>query len=134
MKNKLFLIINIIFILICIGIDIALGIINKFNISFFYSTLFFIMGIGIGNLLIMIIHMLTDNKYNYKGLIPIFHISYLIIAAIMYYAIEVLKHYAEYYLIYWLILGSTIIIDLVVFIIIIKLKKENKKPQFMVKQ
>lgn len=126
MKNKLFLIISIIFVLICVGINIVLGINWKFNNSYFYATLFFIVGISIGNLIILIIHLLVDTKYTFNKLIPVMHASYLVIAGIMYYVIEWFKNYDNNYIIYWSILGGTILIDLIIFIILI-LKKEDKK-------
>lgn len=132
LKNKLFLIINIIFILICAGIDICLGVYFKFSNAFYYSTLFFIMGIGIGNLLIMIIHMLVNKEYQFKKYTPIMHISYLVIAAIMYYVIEWLKNYDKYLIIYWVALGAAIILDIIIFVIINLLKKDDDKPKFKV--
>ncbi len=126
LKNKIFLIINILFVLICIGIDVAIGINMKFNYAFYYVTLFFIIGIGIGNLIILIIHLLSDTKYTFNKLIPVMHASYLIIAGIMYYVIEWFKKYEENWLIYWSILGGLIAIDLIIFAILI-LKKEPQK-------
>ncbi len=126
LKNKIFLIINILFVLICIGIDVAIGINMKFNYAFYYVTLFFIIGIGIGNLIILIIHLLSDTKYTFNKLIPVMHASYLIIAGIMYYVIEWFKKYEENWLIYLSILGGLIAIDLIIFAILI-LKKEPQK-------
>jgi hypothetical protein len=45
LKKKLFILINILFILICVGIDVFLGFYFKFNHAFYYSTIFFILGI-----------------------------------------------------------------------------------------
>lgn len=126
MKKKLFIIISIIFVLICIGIDITLGILWKFNNAYFYATLFFIIGISIGNLIILIIHLLIDTTYTFNKLVPIMHSSYLVIAGIMYYAVEWFKKYDEYYVFYWSILGGLIAVDLAIFTILI-LKKEDKK-------
>lgn len=126
LKKKLFIIISIIFVLICVGINITLGILWKFNNAYFYATLFFIMGISIGNLIILIIHLLVDTTYTFNKLIPVMHSSYLIIAGIMYYAVEWLKKYDEYYIIYWSILGGLILVDLIIFSILI-FKKEPQK-------
>ena len=98
----------------------------KFNYAFYYVTLFFIIGIGIGNLIILIIHLLSDTKYTFNKLIPVMHASYLIIAGIMYYVIEWFKKYEENWLIYWSILGGLIAIDLIIFAILI-FKKEPQK-------
>ena len=124
MKKKLF--ISIISVLICIGIDITLGILWKFNNAYFYATLFFIIGISIGNLIILIIHLLVDTTYTFNKLIPVMHASYLVIAGIMYYAVEWFKKYDEFYMFYWSILGGTILVDLIIFSILI-LKKEPQK-------
>lgn len=126
MKNKILWIINIIFVLSCIICDILLGyLVFKFNKSFYYCTLFFIIGIGIGNLIFIIVHMLINNKYKYNKFSPFLHISYVIIAGIIYYAVEFLKEYDKYYYIYWIVLLSVILIDLIVFIIL--MIKANKK-------
>ena len=90
------------------------------------------MGIGIGNLLIMIIHMLVNKEYQFKKYTPIMHISYLVIAAIMYYVIEWLKNYDKYLIIYWVALTATIILDIIIFVIINLLKKDDDKPKFKV--
>ena len=132
LKKKLFILINILFILICVGIDVFLGFYFKFNHAFYYSTIFFILGIAIGNLILMIIRMLLDNDYKFKKYTPIMHTSYLIIAGIMYYAIEWLKNYDKYFIIYWSVLGGAILIDLIVFIIINNLKKAEDTPKFKV--
>ena len=135
MKNKLFLIFYIIFVLGCIAGDILVGYHFKFNISFYYSTIFFILGIALGNLLFLIIHLLVDSTYTFKKYVPIMHASYLVIAALMYYAIEWGKNYDKFYIAYWSILGGAILIDLIVFIIlIIKSPKDENKPKFKVNQ
>jgi len=110
---------------LCIAGDIALGFYFKFGTSFYYSTLFFIIGIALGNLIILIIHLMVDSTYTFKKHIPIMHASYLIIAGIMYYVIEWVKNYDKYYIIYWSVLLGAILIDLIVFIILII--KSNKK-------
>ena len=126
MKNKLFLIINIIFVLLSIIANILLGIfVFKFKSPFYYSTLCFIIGIGIGNLIIIIIHMLTDNRYKYNKFSPYLHISYVIIASIAFYIIGFFKEYDKYLYIYWGVLLGVILIDLIVFIILII--KSSKK-------
>ena len=126
MKNKLFIFIHIIFVLLCIIGDILVGLYFKFNISFYYSSLFFTMGIGIGNLLIMIIHLLIDTKFKFGKFIPILHASYVFITFVFYNIIEWVKRYNEFYLMYWILLYSLILVDIIIFIIINK-KLGNKK-------
>ncbi len=119
--------------LACIAGDVLLGFYFKFNASFYYSTLFFIMGISIGNLIFLIIHLLVDITFTFKKILPIMHASYLVIAALMYYVIEWGKNYDKYSIIYWSVLGGAILIDLIVFIIlIIKAPKDDEKPKFKV--
>ena len=117
----------------CIIGDLIIGIYNKYNYVFYYSTIFFIIGISIGNLIFLIIHLLIDNTYTFKKYTPIMHASYLVIAAIMYYVIEWIKEFEKNSIIYWSVLLGAIFIDLVVFIfLIIKSPKEENKPKFKV--
>ena len=133
--KKLFLIITILLNILDISLDIILGyFIFKYDVNFYYMTLFFIMGIGLGNLIIMIIHLLIDKTYTFKKYTPIMHASYLIIAGIIYYAIEWIGKYNEYSIVYWLILALVIIIDLIVFVIINNLKTNENKPNIKVNQ
>ena len=60
------------------------------------------------------------------------HSSYLVISAIMYYIVEWAKNLSDYLMIYWLVLGGLIVVDLIVFIILIIVKKEDSTPKFMV--
>ncbi len=132
MKNILFIILNLIFVIGCIIGDLIIGFNTHFNVTFYYATLFFIVGISIGNLIFLIVHMLVDPTYKFKKYIPIYHISYLIIAAIMYYVTEWAKDYDKFKMIYWVVLLAALVIDSIVFLIInIKTPLEDK-PKFKV--
>jgi len=132
LKNKLIIILNIVAVLGCIIGDIILGINYKFDYRFYYSSIFFIIGIAIICLVFLIIHLLIDNTYTFNKFVPIMHSSYLVISAIMYYIVEWTKNLSDYLMIYWFVLGCLIVVDLIVFIILIIVKKEDSTPKFMV--
>lgn len=134
MKSKIFIILNIIFVLGCIAGDIALGFYFNFNSSFFYSTIFFVLGIAIGNLIFLIIHLLIETTYKFNKFIPIMHASYLVISALMYYVIEWVGKFDEYKIIYWSVYGGLVAVDLIVFLILSFRKEPDDKPKFKVNQ
>ena len=128
MKTKIInisiVIINILFIIT----DLMLGIfLFKFNTSFYYCTLFFMMGISIFNLLMIMLKLIVLPNYYFGVYVPAIHVSYLITAAIAYYIIKWAKHYNEYYLLYWIIL-AVVTLALVITFVVINKKKGNKKP------
>ena len=96
LKNIIITILNIIVVLGCIVADVILGFNFHFDYRFYYSSVFFIIGIAIICLIFLIIHLLIDNTYTFKKYVPIMHSSYLVISAIMYYIVEWLKNLSEF--------------------------------------
>ena len=121
----LFIVLSIVLNLLAIALNFILGYtIFHYDVRFYYMTLFFLMGISLGNLILMIIHLMLDKKYTFMKYTPIFHASYLIAAGLIYYAIELFKKYDEYKIIYWSVLIGTLVVLIIVHLFL-NLKEKN---------
>lgn len=126
-------ILNIIALVLLFLTDLFLGIfLFKFDKSFYYCTLFFIMGTTFVNFAFILIGFLKIKGYDIKPFTLAMHASYLIIAVAAYYFIRNLDYYDTYPYLYWLI-PFILIIGFIVFFSILSNKKEKddkNKPKF----
>ncbi len=131
MSIRTFRIISVIANLVTILIDLFLGIfLFHFSKSFYYCTLFFIMGIAFLNYGLIILAYYTVKGYDMKPFTLAIHSSYLMVSIAAYYFIRNLDYYDEYPYLYWVIPGIIIFIFITLFVILDKKqeKKQKNKP------
>ena len=133
MSYKTLIISNIIADILLYIVDLFLGIfVFKFNKSFYYSTLFFTMGLSFLNCGFILLGFLKVKGYDIKAFTLATHASYLIIAVAAYYFIRNLDYYDEYPYLYWII-PIILIIFFIIFFQILNKKEHDKnkdKPIF----
>ena len=133
MKKRTLLILNIIFMVLSAILDIVLGIIFKFDIRFYYATLFTMMGISLGNVLFILLGYLAVPGYDISTYQIAREASYLIIGVGAYYIVKYINRYEEYPYLYWIITILLIITCVITFIVLDKLerKKNANKPRIV---
>lgn len=130
-KDKLITIINIILLACYLIADIIIGFVNDFNISFYYSTISFLMATSLTCLIIIMIRLMVNKDYEFKRFTLIMYAGILVISVLCYYLIKYLKHYYEYWYLYWglCLLGNVTII--IVCSILNKKKPSNNGPKII---
>lgn len=133
MKRKTLLILNIIFIALSIILAIVLGIIFKFDIRFFYATLFTTMGISIGNELFILLGFLVVDNYDVTTFRLAREASYLVIVIGAYYVLKYAGGYDRFAYLYWIITYLLVAVAIFVFIILDKkeIEKQKNKPRIV---
>ncbi|MGM9970411.1 MAG: hypothetical protein ACI35S_08460 [Anaeroplasma sp.] len=133
MKYKIVSLLNIIFIIAYAIIDLILGFYFHFDVRFFYSTIFFLMGTSITFLIFIILKLVTNKDYAFGTNIPIIHSSYLIGSVFEYYIVKNFNHYDDYWYLYWTSLLIFVLAFNIIFMFINKRKiKNNDKPKIRV--
>lgn len=112
-------------------VGIILGFINNFSLTYYYMAIAFICGIALVNLLFMIVRLSVNKDYDFKKYTPAMHSSYLVVAVLSYYLIKNLKHYNEFWYLYWMLLILGSIICIVIFYILNKKDKGDNKPKII---
>ena len=133
MKKSTLTLINYISIAVLYLIDLMLGIfVFKFSKSFYYSTLFFTMGLTFLEFGIVILGYFKVKGYDIKPFTLAIDVSYLVIAMAAYYFIRNIDYYDTYPYLYWIIPIVLIIFFVVLFTILNKReeKKNKNKPAF----
>ena len=133
MKRKTLLLLNIIFIALSFILDIVLGIIFKFDIRFFYATLFSTMGISIGNELFILLGFLVIENYDVTTFRLAREASYLVIVIGAYYVLKYAGGYDRFAYLYWIITYLLVGIAITVFIILDKkeIEKQKQRPRIV---
>ena len=123
MSKRTLLILNLIFILLSLILDLILGIIYKFDIRFYYASLFTTMGIGLGNLFFILLGFSVVKGYDITTYQLAREASYIVIAVGAYYLVKYVNHYDEFAYLYWIL---TCLLIIGMFILFIYLDKKNK--------
>lgn len=133
MKRKTLLLLNIIFIALSFILDIVLGIIFKFDIRFFYATLFTTMGISIGNELFILLGFLVVENYDVTTFRLAREASYLVIVIGSYYVLKYAGGYDKFAYLYWIITYLLVGIAIAIFIILDKkeIEKQKQRPRIV---
>lgn len=129
-KYKISVFFNYFLLAIYVVADIVLGIIWDFDIRFYYSTIAFMIAASLTYLIFMIIKLMVNKDYSFRRYTPALHSSYTIVAVLSYYVLNGLKHYDEYYYLYWLLLILPSIITTIVFSIL-NSKVKDEKPKIV---
>ncbi len=133
MSLKTLRLLNLISLIILLLTDLFLGIfLFKFNVSFYYCTIFFVIGTTFLNYGFIILGYYKVKGYDMKPYTLALHSSYLLIAVAAYYLIRHIGNYDEFAYLYWII-PTILIIGFIIFFIILDKKKEKKnknKPKF----
>ena len=130
MKYKTLMILNIISGILLYLVDLFLGIfLFKFDKRFYYSTLFFTMGLTFLNCAFILIGYFKVKGYDIKAFTLATHSSYLIIAVGAYYFIRNLDYYDTYPYLYWIIPIFLIIFFIIFFNILNKREKDKNKDK-----
>ncbi len=115
------------FIWILAGItDGILGIVLHFDVRFYYTMVFTLIGSGLLNLMFIVIKELSVLSYDSQRFIPILYALHIIFGVLAYYLVKYINRYDSYAWLYWLGLGFGFVLPIGIVII---LSRKKGKPQ-----